>query len=237
MHDKVKNDRLSEAERHHAFLSALLDGEADELELRRFLKTSGQAEQVHIEKLGRYALASALLHDEVAEFPPTCSKHFTARVSAAIASEETHGESDVASGADASAPNAQRSSLLPLFGKFAIAASVAMAVILGAQYNTLLQPEPVREAVSNLVVAETTQAGDTVLDRQLDAEARVAELKMMAHDVYPRTAARDLAKASLENEQRERINSLLRYHYERSAANGSRGMIPVARINTVEEQR
>lgn len=99
-------------------LSAVMDGEGAELELRRVLAASGEDEALR-QRWRRYHLASAALHGQLAQ--PEVD--LTARIAAAIEAE------DKAAGTAAAG---QRKGAGVL--RFAVAASVTFAVLMGARF-------------------------------------------------------------------------------------------------------
>ncbi len=101
-------------------VSAVMDGEADELELRRVLAAAGEDAAVR-ERWARYQLARAVMHKQTV----VPGLDLASAVSAAIAAEE--------SPAAAPAAPAARSGWAQ-FGRMAVAASVALAVLVGVRF-------------------------------------------------------------------------------------------------------
>jgi len=108
-------------------LSALVDDELSELELRRILKSSDEAA---LEKLGRYHLISNVLRKEVSLAQ---SIDVSAAVSASIASEETPKQAQPKKG------------LWANIGRVGIAASVAGALVVGVQFLSTTAPQNIAE--------------------------------------------------------------------------------------------
>jgi negative regulator of sigma E activity len=104
-------------------LSALLDNEADDLEIRRLLKNSPQNKELG-QTWRRFNLVSSVLHhEEVAPFTAAASQ----RIFDAIEAEESYSSS-------APAPVITSvGTLLKGFGRMAIAASVALAAFISFQ--------------------------------------------------------------------------------------------------------
>ncbi|WP_237058758.1 sigma-E factor negative regulatory protein [Microbulbifer sediminum] len=121
-------DRLNES------LSALMDGEATELELQRLLK-HGSAEGDLAERWSRYQLAASVMRrEQVAPAMPGLA----AGIAAAI---EAEAPLDVHSGDSGSAANdGGRSPWMRTLSRGAVAATFAFAAILGVQQ--LSQPQP-----------------------------------------------------------------------------------------------
>ncbi|MGL4316421.1 MAG: sigma-E factor negative regulatory protein, partial [Pseudomonas sp.] len=95
-------------------LSAVMDNEADELELRRVLAASDDAEVRAT--WSRYQVARAVMHKELLE--PRLD--IAAAVSAALAAE--------------AAPAKALGSTWRTFGRLAVAASVTLAVLVGVRF-------------------------------------------------------------------------------------------------------
>lgn len=147
---------MSESNRES--LSALLDNEADELELRRLIKLTGENRDL-AQRWRRYSLVQTLLHgQDVAALSPG----FNDRVADAIASEQITADR-----------NWRRSA-----GKFAIAASVAVLAFAGLQIAlqpaTLTSDMTVQNENTNLPAIEPQAvlvAGESVA-REVDPIAR-----------------------------------------------------------------
>ncbi|SFQ34238.1 sigma-E factor negative regulatory protein RseA [Geopseudomonas sagittaria] len=101
-------------------VSAVMDGEADELELRRVLTAAGEDAAVR-ERWARYQLARAVMHKQTV----APGLDLAAAVSAAIAAEEAP--------AVVAASKPPRSSWSQ-FGRIAVAASVTLAVLAGVRF-------------------------------------------------------------------------------------------------------
>lgn len=109
-------------------LSALVDGEVTELELRRILKTEDEAA---LQKLGRYHLVSNILRKEV---DLAKSIDVSSAVSAAIANDVVSEEAAPA-----------KPGLWANLGRFGIAASVAGALVVGVQFLSTSEPQNIAD--------------------------------------------------------------------------------------------
>lgn len=104
-------------------VSATMDGEADELELRRVLAATAEDPELR-ERWARYQLVRDVMHQQ-AVVP---GLDLASAVSTAIAAEEVAATPPVA---------ARPASSWRRFGRFAVAASVAFAVLAGVRlYNS-----------------------------------------------------------------------------------------------------
>lgn len=117
-HDTQPSSRSGELLREG--LSALMDGEAGELELQRILKECGQDDALR-DTWRRYHLASALLRQQAVE--QACRADMAERVAGALVAD---GSSTVAR---------PRSGWWPDLARMAVAASVAGAVVVGMQWQ------------------------------------------------------------------------------------------------------
>ena len=102
-------------------LSAVMDGEADELELRRVLGAAGEDPELRA-RWARYQLARSVMHQQAVR----PGLDLAAAVSAAIAAEEVSVEAPLAI-----APVRRGWSQI---GRLAVAASVALAVLAGVRF-------------------------------------------------------------------------------------------------------
>lgn len=146
-------------------LSALMDNEADDLELRRLLKTAPNDEALG-ETWRRYNLVrSVLQHEEVA----AVSSDATQRLFAALEAEEVY-----APGSTVPVAGPVRS-LWQGMGRMAIAASVAMAAYVVLQ-STLMEPVgtsvPVASGDTPVQAPAVQLAESANAPVQFDAEAQ-----------------------------------------------------------------
>ena len=140
-------------------LSALLDGEADEMELRRLLKSMGEEPEL-AQRWQRYNLAQAVLHDRGIPV----SDALATNVAAAIADEPA-----LAQAANES-PSWQQT-----VSRLAIAACVAIVavIVLQPQMSDLDSPALVQDTPTDLASPAATTAA---LPETLLAEAPITEV-------------------------------------------------------------
>ena len=134
-------------------LSALLDNEADDLEIRRVLKYCEQ-DPTLLETWERFSLVQALLHEPAVPV----SANLAQAISAQIANPP------LVVGAQSVRPS---SIWQQNFTKLALAASVALVFIVAVQYSLDDGPMPVAQ--------EATELENTVLSAQLQDPALLAE--------------------------------------------------------------
>lgn len=143
-------------------LSALLDNEADDLEIRRLLKNSPENKELE-QTWRRFNLVSSILHHEdVAPVSAAASQ----RIFDAIDAEDAYST-------DSQAPVIKSvGSMWKGFGRMAIAASVALAAFV--TFQTVLDTSggsaPV--AVQSAPASDTMQVADTIRRVEFDEAAQ-----------------------------------------------------------------
>lgn len=194
------NDRLRES------VSALVDGEASAMELRRILTNSDSAEVR--DRWRAYQLTRGALAGDSLQFAHI---DLSVRVGAALAD-------DAPSTAEPGGFSWRKS-----MGGFAVAATVAAVVVIGGQ---ALQPtgEPA-------LVADTAGKGRVYPAPQTAAPA-VGDGTLSADfsGISPASAI------DPDREAAQRLEKLLLQHTERAAGNNGQGMISFARVPAVEIQ-
>ncbi|WP_019529950.1 sigma-E factor negative regulatory protein [Dasania marina] len=204
-------------------LSALKDGETDELELRRLLKQGDTQEQdQHWQSMHR--MADVMAGRDGQAF---LQWDISAKVAAAIADEPAHNVNETPA-----APKIARNWYKPVAG-FAVAASVTMAIVLGGQSlmtpNTGLTP-----------AANTLASGNSgrVYPAQLAANGvgNVTVSATLAQQwPTPGTGlSRAIEKGDLTAEQR--LHQYMLEHTEQSSLNNGQGMMNFARVASYEAQ-
>ncbi|MDD2222524.1 MAG: RseA family anti-sigma factor [Pseudomonas sp.] len=197
-------------------LSALIDNETDELELRRVLNASHDPELRAT--WSRYQIARAALHNE----PFSARVDLSASIMAALDAEPVLHAAD----ADQTAVHSSPRRAMPWLGRFAVAASVTLAVLGGVRfYNQdsvqqgvlLVQSEQrlpaINQSQSPAVLANyTTQRGSAV-------EAPVGQRVSEQDEWYER-----------------RVPNYLRQHAQHSSLNQSEASLPYARAASLEGQ-
>lgn len=196
-------------------LSAVMDGEADELELRRFLQESQQDPALRA-RWRRFQLARSALHAEAC----TPGIDLSAGIARALADEP-----------ERVSPSPARRWLTSGYGRAAVAASVTLAVLVGVRMTTLDNSMdttmPLAEAQAPLQdwsPAVPAAGGSAMLagfSRGAPAQQPVAELPQ-AHS------------PSAWHEQR--IGNYLRQHAEHGAGFATPQVLPYARAASLESR-
>lgn len=187
-------------------LSAVMDNEADELELRRVLAASDDNELRAT--WSRYQIARAVMHKELLE--PRLD--IAAAVSAALA-EET-------------APAKAASGAWRTIGRVAVAASVTVAVLVGVRFYNQDEIGGVQLAQQgaqpSLTLPQMQAQGPAVLAGYNPAEGVMAQPSS--------------AQVPSSNWQEQRLPSYLRQHAQQAAASSADSALPYARAASLENR-
>lgn len=190
--DATQNAMTAE-ERNRETLSALLDGETSELETRRLLRdlSDGDAAQ-----LARWQLASDLMQGHKAA---PVSESFNAGLMAAI-QQERHA----------------RPAWMHPVASLAVAASVAVATVVGWQYWEYSSAVDKPALVSN----------DNRLPRLLGADAEAVSLSI-----------RSQAQSAALQEEQERMDAMMVRHSEFVSRHSGQGVMASARFVSQEAKK
>ncbi|KFX68844.1 RNA polymerase sigma-H factor AlgU [Pseudomonas taeanensis MS-3] len=187
-------------------LSAVMDNEADELELRRVLGASDDAEV--LAKWSRYQIARAVMHKELLE--PRLD--IASAVSAALADEAM--------------PVASKAVRGPwrAVSRLAVAASVTVAVLAGVRlYN--------QDEVTGAELAQ--QAAQPALTTpQVQGPAMLAGFSIDG----AQQAAGEVAAEASSGWHEQRLPAYLRQHAQQAAMNGNESALPYARAASLESR-
>ena len=211
-------------ERLEQSLSALMDGEATDIEMHRLLKEVSEDSELRA-KWKRYHMVSAAIKGDAA----TATIDYSAAIAAAIDEEPTHRQSGLAVFAGSA-------------GRFAIAASVALVAVFGVQQlNSPLDSvgetsefagvEQVDEENTGpaiqfpsgfqpIINARTVSAGGN--NKSSQYETPVIEVRQQVNRKYS------------EAELRAYMNDVMAKHSNHAALNSNQGMLPFARLNETE---
>ncbi len=190
----------------HESLSAVMDNEADELELRRML--AGDNPELRA-TWSRYQLARAAMHKELIE--PRLD--IAAAVSAALADE--------------TAPAQPRRSGWKGLGRLAVAASVTVAVLAGVRLynqNEVAGPQLAQQAAQPSISVPQASQGSTVLAGYSEGQAEV-----------PAQTAADSAPIERWHEERL-PSYVRQHAQQAAFGSGSESALPYARAASMEER-
>jgi sigma-E factor negative regulatory protein RseA len=188
-------------------LSAVMDNQADELELRRVLAAGDDPELRAT--WSRYQVARAVMHKELLE--PRLD--IAAAVSAALA--------------DDAAPAAQpvKRSAWHTVGRLAVAASVTVAVLAGVRlYNQ-----------DDIIGAQLAQQADqpALSMPQVNGPAMLAGFNSSAESTAPKVSAVGQGQPGWHE---QRLPAYLRQHAQQAAASASESALPYARAASLEDR-
>lgn len=210
-------------------LSALMDGQADELEVRRVLKEVSENDELR-DTWRRHQLAAAAMRREL----PEQVVDYSAAIHAAIENEDSLGRQTAIS------------RMVKPLGRFAVAASVAAIALVGVQqYNKPVgslvnTPAPVA-AIDNVQVDFTTPQLRTSAEFGIpQVTARTVSATNGPGQGYSAPTAvinvRDVTPDKVTREQVQAyLNGLMLRHTENAASNTNQGMMPFARMPTDQD--
>ena len=236
MSDDQKQSQLYES------VSALVDNQASPLELQRILALSEKSNGVR-SRWHRYHLARAILRGEAKGL-------MTADISDSVRAAVANLELDFANPGTALAKGEAQPRLqtrarkatprwfAPL-GRLAVAASVALAVVLGAQQIPLQSTN----SEMNLAVSELAATGSNYQRAEFPNDGSLSHLNIQnvssASFVAPTNARMQSAydfeiqrRQQLEEEEvRKAINRLMLMHAQQSSLDQSFGLMPFIRVS------
>lgn len=232
-------------------LSALVDNEASELEVRRILKNVERNPEVR-ERWHRYNMIGAVLRKET-NLHLGEPVDLAAGIAAALASEQQFtplSETRNSAGAASEKPGAEEpnkpKAWFDLVAKSAVAASFAGALVLG--FN-VFGPATDSNSGGSLQVADSApraQAADPVVSSAPlgfdlpPLESRTVSNNSMAQSQAAKPSqtlssaqADDLTDVATQS----LLNELLIHHATRASANGSLGVMPFARVSQMQADK
>lgn len=196
-------------------LSALVDNEADELELRRILNASN--DEALRGRWSRYQIARAAMHNE--QF--SVQEDLSARIMAAINDEPALAAKQTAASVTTEQPAKVRS--LPWLGRVAVAASVTLAVLGGVRFynqDALQQDTMVVQSEQRLPAVTAAQSPVVLASYSPQGEKAPIAQAVSAQDAW----------------YERRLPSYLRQHAQQSSVNKTESGLPYARAASLEGQ-
>lgn len=198
-------------------LSALKDGESDELELRRLL-AHDDVDTINHRWQNLHHMGDLIKgqHSEYHQWD------ISKRVAEVIAGEPSHSSLKYND-------SAKQSAWLKPFAGFAVAASVTLAVVMGSQLfdpaQTGLNPTSSPAVASRVYPAaiSNVSAGNVTVGAQLDSRSPLPDSSL----------SRRVLMGDLAAEQR--LEKYLLQHTEQSALNNGQGMMNFARVSSFEQ--
>jgi len=202
-------------------MSALMDGEATDLEVRRVLRNMEQ-DQALCHKWSRYQMVSAVLKGEThGQATQWQAVDLSARLARALENEDCH------KGVPGAAPKKGFNELvIKPFANVAVAASVSAAVILGWQsFNnqSVSVSGPVASASApgaQLAMAPVNTAGSPLMT--------VSQSNDNGYRMVPVIPRQDIIRYNPQND--DELNDYLISHSGNAAFNTAYGVAPYARV-------
>lgn len=202
-------------------LSALVDGEVTELELRRLLKASDEEYTALRENWLSYQTTSAAVSKDTPEID---FRDLSNSISAAIAQEPALST--------AKTP-VKKQSMWSGVGRFAVAASVAGAVVLGVQFAPT-DTGSSQIAGSTPVPAQSQSTVPSSFNHGLPVDTSVRTVSNepgIGHNTQQKETIilNESTKQKLKQAE-EQVNRLLLEHAQNSSQNTQQGVLPYARV-------
>ena len=213
-------------------LSALVDGEATELEIRRLLKVDAAAYEEARGVWCRYQVSSSSVKKET---PSVDYRDLSLSISAAIAEEPVY--LDKINSGETKVTGKAKTSIWSGMGRFAVAASVAGAVVLGVQFApngvdqqiagsdpVTLPSSPSSSGFTQGLSADTTvtTVSNTVKNQQSSGKQAPINITESTKD--------QLKQAE------EQVNRLMLEHAQNASQNTQQGVLPYARVPETTEK-
>jgi sigma-E factor negative regulatory protein RseA len=195
-------------------LSAVLDDEANELELERVLSRISQDSELR-QTWVRYSAVQAAVSGQRLT---TLNMDISASVSKAIAGQEKFAGTE--------SPGGLRQRLLRPVASFAVAASVAATVVIGGQQLAQIgSADPYGGGPSLAAGASPVGMVNSLGASPVQASYGTEAIPVL--QPATRTAYRELA--------RQRMEKYIQEHAEHAALNSPQGLVPFARVPQIRE--
>ena len=211
-------------------LSALLDGEATELEVRRLLKADDVTYAEVRNSWSRYQMASSGAKKDI---PNIEYRDLSLSISAAIAEEAVHtGKVTVDESKKA------KSSIWSGMGRFAVAASVAGAVIVGVQFAPNTADQHVAESPSVTLPSSSVPSS---FAQGLSSDTTISTVSNTVKNQQNSSAERtpiNITESTKEQlkQAEEEVNRLMLEHAQNASQNTQQGVLPYARVPETTEK-
>ena len=206
-------------------ISAIMDSQADDLEVRRLLKALDHASEeeaaVILAQWESFHTIGAVLRNEStsANEAPTmrASSGFAASVSAAIADQTPMDQA-----------HNRPSRNAPMWKRFAVAATVTLAVLVGVKEYESMQAGGASYTAENTAVVPAIENTDPSL---IDLTA----IQLASSDAAVESPISEAEQLEAVEAQ-ERLNEYLLEHTNHAAKQSGQGMIPFARLANFEDE-
>ncbi len=225
------------SEKMNESLSALMDGEADELELRRTLNELSENDELR-SRWERYHLISAVLKKE----PQIDQVRIKTGIWAALDLEEESQSEDILISASKIQASGVRS-WSGNIGKLAVAATVAIAVVLGVDTGTdsgLDSGQPAQlVAESSIVESALSTVPESISEEGVNSETAgllVASSEAVAGNDELQQASVEFMSKHPTLEDMQRANAYQLHHAQSTAINKHPSMVPFVKMASFENK-
>jgi sigma-E factor negative regulatory protein RseA len=221
----MSSDEQSVEQKVNESLSALMDGEATDLELRRVLKSVDAELDLRWQ---RYHLASAAMRNE--RDLGFASIDLSASISRAIANEPSLSNANEIDSNEESEKLTAKNKVVSLWsnmGRFAIAASVAGAVVVGVQFSSNDLTNSVA-VTPEIPVAPVSGQPILNVDTTVRAVGTQAQVKNQAPIVINEATQQQV------DDMKQEVNRLMLEHAENATQNTQNGVTPFVRVPDAE---
>lgn len=211
-------------------LSALVDGEATELELRRLLKADDEQYAELRQRWVTYQTASASIKKDL---PAVDYVNLADSIMDAIADEAIPvAEQSVASSTVQAAANDKKFNIWSGVGRFAVAASVAGAVVMGVQFIPGQQDNQVVD-VAPVAAPSNGPSSAASFGQGVPNDAAVSTVSsdsvVNSTQEKPTIVINENTKQQLKDAE-EQVQRLMLEHAQNAAQNTQQGVLPYARV-------
>ena len=217
---KHAQDRLNES------LSAVMDGEAGEFELRRVLDRFGTEDEVR-DKARRYQLAGDTIRHEANDFMDI---DLTASIRDQLDREDAEVDTTLMHSSVTSSVISVSEQWWSRIGRVAVAASVAFALVFSVRnYNAVPDVDTFVDASTETTISQPIQ----IAQNGYGAASIQAGYSSKQHDSI---SAEQLAEAKniASRVTRERFRAYALQHAQMSSVHSGQGVLPFARLTTFE---
>ncbi|WP_320820793.1 sigma-E factor negative regulatory protein [Thalassolituus sp.] len=219
------NDKMNES------LSALVDGETDELEVRRVMNQIDQTSEM-LQTWRRYQLIGSVLRNE-----PASTIDLSRGIMQALDGEpmdDVVTPVSTASNLEVSASALDvKSSRWSWLASGAVAASVTLAVLVGVRatselQNSALNGQALSAVMPTVLGLDTTGSSDAIAEALVSVEP-ISDIAIAATERQPQADSETLREA--QNVLKEYVLQ----HTEHASLNTASGMMPYARVANFEQ--
>lgn len=220
------------SERLRESLSALMDDEADDLELGRILRAMDSGEGDLGATWSRYQLVSAALKGSPG---PVGLRPLPLDFAAADAEPRDDGLADDGRGSEEGASPERNGGARRALGSFAVAASLTAVAVIGWQWQAGAEGEDAQMAAGSSVPSQTAAPAESMVPA-LRAANQGGLLQASEPGANIRESARTSRAPALpaagvtEAEMRQQVEAYMVRHAEHNALHSRSGVMPFARM-------